>query len=140
MVSGTISFKADKSFTQSANASGTGYLVFPPSCLDQGATKLTCPQVQDALTSNSKDQKWTCASADGGCRCGLQLADTASVTGTYTTSGNDLTLMGMSMDSLASQYCVKSDNQLYMHLSLATNAMAGGKPYQVAGQLELEKK
>lgn len=139
MVSGTISFKADKSFTQSANASGTGYLVFPPSCLDQGATKLTCPQVQDALTSNSKDQKWTCSSADGGCRCGLQLADMASVTGTYTTSSNDLTLMGMSMDSLSSQYCVKSD-KLYMHLSLATNAMAGGKPYQVAGQLELEKK
>jgi hypothetical protein len=139
MVSGTISFKADKTFSQSASASGTGYLVFPPSCLDQPGAKLTCPQVQDALMQNSTGQKWTCTSANGGCRCGLQLADSATVTGTYTTSSNDLTLTGTGADALASTYCVKTD-KLFMHLSLATNAKAGDKPYMVAGQLELEKK
>jgi hypothetical protein len=139
MVSGTISFKADKSFTQSSSASGTGYLVFPPSCLDQPGAKLTCAQVQDGLTQNSNNQKWACTSANGGCRCGLQLADTANNGGTYTTSSNDLTLTSTGASALPSMYCVKSD-KLYMHLSLATTATSGDKPYQVAGQLELEKK
>lgn len=138
-VSGTLSFKSDKTFSLDSKASGTGYVVLDSGCLKQSSgPTLTCKQVEEAINTNSKAQPVSCASANGGCKCALTITDNGSSTGTYEVSGNMVTLTNKDNSKLESSFCVKNSN-LYMHLNLATGAESGGKSYDLAGQLELEK-
>lgn len=140
-VSGTISYKADKSFALTSTASGTGYVVLNADCLKQsGGVTLTCKQVEEAINQNAKDasQRVACASGGGGCRCALNLSETASSRGTYEVAGNKVTLTDKDAKKLESQFCVKGST-IYMSLNLATNGTSGGQSYEFAGQLEAEK-
>jgi len=132
-VSGTVSFKADKTFTQSASAQGTGYLVLNAACLKQDDVTLTCKDVQDLINANSGASPLTCSASGGGCRCALTVNQPANSTGTYTTSGNNLTLTSAG-DNVSATYCVKG-NKLY----LTSNITPGSDAYQFTGQLQLEK-
>jgi hypothetical protein len=134
-VSGTISFKADKTFTQTSTASGQGFLVLDKSCLQQGSTTLTCTQIQQAIESNS-GTKTTCTAANGGCRCGGTMQQSTTDNGTYAASGTSVTLTGKSSE-LSSPYCVKGTD-LYLKLNLSTET-EGGAPFELTGQLVLTK-
>ena len=139
-VSGSISYKADKSYSLTSTASGTGYVVLGADCLKQsGGVTLTCKQVEEAINQNTKEasQKVSCASSGSGCRCALNLSETATSTGTYAVSGNGVTLTDKDSKKLESQFCVKGST-LYMSVNLATGS-SGGMGYEFAGQLEAEK-
>jgi hypothetical protein len=130
VVSGNLSFKPDMSFTQTATAKGTGYLVLPADCLK--ADSLTCEQVEGLIKPNTPGVK--CSASNGGCRCALTVDETANTTGTYTTSGNSVTLKSAGKEDVKSDYCVQGSN-----LSLTLNFTPGDKMYQFSGQLKLQK-
>jgi hypothetical protein len=134
-VSGTISFKDDKSFTIDASANGTGALVLDKSCLQQGSTTLTCAQIQQAIESNTGTMT-TCTASDGGCRCSGSVMGNNTETGTFTSSGNSVTLK-TSGGSLDSNYCQQGGN-LYLTLNLSGTTDAGAA-LELAGQLVLTK-
>jgi hypothetical protein len=135
-VSGTISFKDDKSFTIQATANGTGALVLDKSCLEQGSTTLTCAQIQQAIESNTGTMT-SCTASNGGCRCAGTVMGSNTETGTYAISGNSVTLT-TSGGSLSSDFCEKGDNNLYLTLNLNGTTDAGAA-LALAGQLVLSK-
>jgi len=131
VVAGSLSFKADKSYTQSTTAKGTGYLVLPADCLKDLPS---CEQAQQLINGSGGTEKpVTCAASNGGCRCALAVDEKADSTGTYTTSGQTVTIKAT--EELTSNYCVKGSE-----LTLTLNFSPGDEKYQFAGQLKLQKK
>jgi len=133
-VSGTVEYKADKSYTQSASASGTGYLVLDQACLKQDSVTLTCKQIQDAINEKAKN-KVTCSAAGSGCRCGLRINQSANGTGTFAVAGQNLTLTAASDSKTDAPFCVKGD-KAYITVQLSPDDNAS---YSFKGQLQLQK-
>jgi hypothetical protein len=133
-VSGTLEFK-DGTFTQTASAKGTGYVVMGRSCIEDN--NVTCAQAEELINKKSGGPQVSCkASSGGGCRCAVQI-DQSNVTdsGKFTTAGTTLTLTGGKGKPLDSSYCLQS-NKLYLTFTLDAAADA----YGFTGQLELTKK
>jgi hypothetical protein len=129
---GTMSFKADMTYTEMLTISGSMTLTFPPSCLTYNGITLTCAQLDQAVKqAQAQDpdpsiQSISC-SGSGSCRCTAVMApDTNTTPGTYTTSGSTLVQDGTD----SSGYCVQGSQ---LHLS----AMDMGQG--VAGSLVLKK-
>lgn len=134
-ISGSVEYKADKSYTQTASASGTGYLVLDHACLDQGGgVTLTCKQIEEAINDKAKS-KVQCAEAGSGCRCGLSINQKADESGTYTVSGQTLSVTPMGGTKSDNPICVKSD-KAYITLTLSPDNDAA---YTFKGQLQLQK-
>ncbi|MEY4582748.1 MAG: hypothetical protein RL701_7451 [Pseudomonadota bacterium] len=132
-VSGTLSFKADKTFTQTASASGTGYIVLDKKCVEAAGN---CTEAEGLINANSgTNQKLSCKdSSGGGCRCALHVSQSNKTdSGTYVVSGSKLTLD--SGEKADSTFCVASD-VLTLTVSLAPSANA----VAFTGQLHLTKK
>jgi hypothetical protein len=109
MLSGTLSFAADGSYSTTLTQTGTAVEIIPKSCLGG----LGCDAIQDALRGSSLIAAATCVDDGTNCNCNLTYSPTPiAATGTYTASGGTLTTTpsstGTSADSL---YCV-SGNQL----------------------------
>jgi hypothetical protein len=130
VVSGSLSFKSDMTFTQSTMAKGTGYIVLPADCFKQDS--LTCDQAQTLINNASGAAPIKCSASNGGCKCALAIDEAPTTMGTYTTSGSKATLKAK--DELTSDYCVKGSE-----LTLTLNFTPGDKMYQFAGQLKLQK-
>jgi hypothetical protein len=109
MVSGTLSFAADGSYTTTLTQTGTAVEKIPKSCLGT----LGCDAVEDAIRASSLIAAATCVDDGTNCNCNLTYAPTPNTaTGTYTTSGGTLTTTPSSTGTSAdSRYCV-SGNQL----------------------------
>lgn len=137
-VSGTLVFKDDKTFTQTATAKGTGYLVLDKSCVED--VQLDCPTTEDLLNKNWDGAPLDCkAGSNGGCRCAIDIDEpNAANSGTYATAGNTLTLTGATGDEIESTYCAQGSDKLYVTLNL-TAGSAGSTTLGFTGQLQLTK-
>jgi hypothetical protein len=111
-VSGSTSFKADKTYATSTMIGGTIRLTMPPSCLTVNGITVTCAQLQQALAqslgrANSPYDMATC-SGSSSCTCTLHLKpQTQQESGTWSTSGNVLTTTAAGQRPESSDYCVK---------------------------------
>ena len=133
-IAGTIAYKADKTYTQTASASGTGYLVLDQACLKQGTVTLTCKQIEDAINDKSKS-KVQCSAAGSGCRCGLGINQKADDQGTWALAGQSLSVTPMGGSKIDSPVCVKSD-KAYITVTLSPD---NDTAYTFKGQLQLQK-
>lgn len=133
-ISGTIAYKADKTYTQTASASGTGYLVLDQACLKQGSVTLTCKQIEEAINDKAKS-KVQCSAAGSGCRCGLGINQKADDQGTWAVSGQSLSVTPTGGTKADSAFCVKAD-KAYLTLTLSPD---NDTAYTFKGQLQLQK-
>jgi hypothetical protein len=135
-VTGTVSYKTDKSFMQTSTATGTGIVTLGKSCLSSGGQSLTCAQLEPAFSSVSPTK---CAStSDGGCACTSTLSATQSDTGTFTTSGTSLTVTSSKGGTRTTPYCVNG-GALHLQVSVTDAPDAGGGGFELSGQLSLAK-
>jgi hypothetical protein len=142
---GTVSYKADRTFTQTTTTSGSVSVVLPASCLMQMGVTITCDQLNQVFKSTLANSgsagasggipNISCSNAGGGgCSCTTSIPSQTSMTsGTYSTSGSVLTQNGSSDD-----YCVQGD-KLYLrpHQGMGMTATMG--TVNVNGQIELQK-
>ena len=107
---GTVDLKADKTYVESTTVAGSFKMVLPASCLmDQGQT-ITCAQLGSALMGGFSEafSSATCAAEGSGCACTFSLRpSTAIKTGTWSTSGNLLTIRLSDGGADSLEYCVK---------------------------------
>jgi len=133
-LSGNVEYKADKTYTQTASASGTGYLVLDQACLKQDSVTLTCKQIEDAINERAKT-KVACSTAGSGCRCGQTINQTAPDNGTYAIAGQNLSLTNKSGTKSDNAFCVQGSNA-YISVTLSPQDDAS---YTFKGQLQLQK-
>jgi hypothetical protein len=113
-VSGTISYKADNTYVQSASmAQGTVEFVLGASCLKQGALTLTCQQIQDQLNKDPSNPPSKCTNDNGGCKCSAEVAVSGGSNGTYSVVGNTVTLKDSKNMEVVQDYCIVG-SKLYM--------------------------
>jgi hypothetical protein len=113
MVSGSITYKDDGTYVQApSNAEATVEFTLGASCLKQGAITLTCKQVQDQLNKDPSGAQSTCVSNNGGCKCSADAKVSGDSHGTYTVSGNTVTLNDGTKE-VVQDYCIVG-SKLYM--------------------------
>lgn len=135
-ISGTIAYKADKTYTQTASATGTGYLVLDQACLKQGTVTLTCKQIEEAINNKATaTSKVACSAAGSGCRCGLSINQKADDEGTYAVAGQNLSVTSKAGGKSDNPVCVKSD-KAYITVTLSPD---NDTAYTFKGQLQLQK-
>jgi hypothetical protein len=128
-VTGSISYKADKTYAQAAStADATVTFTLGSTCLKQGSTTFTCDQIQTQLNTDASNPPTTCtSSSDGGCKCVSIVHQELMSTGTYAISGNSVTLTA-GADVSKQDYCVKGD-KLYL-LPTADSTLPGQLEFQ----------
>jgi hypothetical protein len=110
---GTVTYKADNTYSAMTSVSGTIVIGLPKSCLSQGGLTLTCAQLNQVLAQSTAGDptapKVTCVEAGASCSCTMTLPPTpSSESGTYTTTAAGLlTQQPTNGDSSAVDYCVK---------------------------------
>ena len=124
-ITGTASFKADKTFTLMATIDAMGTLILPASCLKQGSTTLTCKQIQDVLAMDRNAKQLTCSDNAGGCKCLNPYHETVSNSGTYDASGSSVMLTS-GMDKATADYCVQ-DGKLHMNIKTSMGGLPTGQ-------------
>jgi len=97
--SGSVEYLADGTYSVSSTQSGSVTVSIPASCLTG---------VTDCNTLDS-DEFDCSGDATDSCDCTSSAADTVTETGTYATSGNDVTLTPTGDDPETSTYCVEGD-------------------------------
>jgi non-reducing end alpha-L-arabinofuranosidase len=114
-VSGTWTANADGTYADNTTTSGSEKFTLPPECLQLSGTTTTCDGVAGPLRAAFSDV--TCTSAGGGCDCtgtvqqsgGMGLVTAGAPTsGSYTPSGNTITLTG-GFNGLKYSYCVSGN-------------------------------
>lgn len=96
---GTVTIDADMSYTLDLTVSGTASVTFPASCF--GGLITDCAQLNDDGTTCTGD-----ASAE--CDCDITLDEVTDETGTWSTTGNQITLDD-GTEPEVSDYCVQGD-------------------------------
>jgi len=118
--SGTFTFNADGTFTQVLNVSEAGSATLPASCLTSAPS---CAALDS--TSSSSGLSIVVSGCTGNiaqsCTCSFSETGTLTVTGKYTTAGNNVTMISAgSATGTASPYCV-SGSVLELSLSTSTS-------------------
>jgi len=132
-VSGTQSFNADLTYSADEMVTASGQAMVPPSCLMSGGITLTCPELdlllQQLISTNPGQLQSAHCTGGTTCLCGFVLAPMHLLqTGTYTTSGTNLTLMASDGTYAADQYCVQKNE---LHLITVNTTMPIGAMGQV---------
>jgi len=100
---GTVTYKADGTYTGHLVQSGSSTTTLPASCLSLGSTTLTC----DQLTTTSTPGVAVTCQGTSECACTLTLTNKdASETGTYTIAEGILTETSSKGTVTRSHYCV----------------------------------
>jgi hypothetical protein len=115
-LTGSVTYKADMTFTGMLTASIVVVATYPNSCLTNNGVTLTCAQFEAAqkqalaMDPNSGIQSLTCAAIGSSCKCTAVTGDmSTSATGTYTTAGVKLTETQAGMAPDESNYCVQGN-------------------------------
>lgn len=125
--SGTLSFKADMTFTSMVTIAGSEKLTLPLSCLNG----LSCAEFNTAILTRMQQnpdpsiQSFTCAGSSP-CVCTITpTPEVATESGTYTTVGNVLTTTptGGVPDSV--EYCVQGATAHFIELSMTMTTPMG---------------
>jgi hypothetical protein len=103
---GTVTYRADGTYTGNLTLSGSVNVSVPASCLTQQGTTVTCAQLQESLRASAAYSSVTCTGSSG-CSCVAQIApQTQAPSGTYAVSGSTVThSAGNSPDS--NDFCVQ---------------------------------
>jgi hypothetical protein len=117
---GTVSFNADMTYSDSRQQSVSVTLMLPQSCT-LGSLTLTCSQLTTILDQNAGDAGTppTCTTAGSGCDCSVEGSSQASHTGTYSINGDTITFMPNGGTPTTATYCVQG-NTVY-----ASDSMSG---------------
>jgi hypothetical protein len=121
VLTGTTTFRADKTEETTATLSGMFTISFPSSCLAPAGGPVDCAQVTAGLLTKSASADATfssasCKSGGGGCVCDFTVKPmTMTETDTYVTSGASLTETSSDGTVDVSTYCV-SGTTLTEHL------------------------
>jgi hypothetical protein len=110
--SGTITFNGDGTETANVTENGTESAHFPASCY----TEVQCDAFASALSMEDGVSDASCSYSGSGCSCSLKLTTQTSTTGTYQTTGSNLTVTTTGSDPETDSYCV-SGNQLSLQFS-----------------------
>lgn len=126
-MTGTMAFKADKTYATNSILNGTMKMTMPASCLKDGTTSLTCEQFGALFTAFSAlgggDEISVQCSGTATCACVLKFNNAKSdEDGKYALNGNRISLTSSEPDSApeTSDYCVKGSS-----LSMSQTASAG---------------
>jgi hypothetical protein len=114
---GIASFNADKTYSLSEIASGSLNVVFPSSCLVMNGIRRTCLQLIDELANrvdsngNGFFSSISCMGANGCGTCSAALTPQSMVSdsGTWSTSGTNITLMSATNSNSSLPYCVQGN-------------------------------
>ena len=121
---GTFTFRTDGTATEDLTGTGTLRESVPASCLDVLGT---CESLDAAFKMAVQDGSYTsgrCGTGTAGsCDCTADFQTTATISGTYTTSGTTLTLMNTTNTSNAASYCVQGPTMV-----VSVPNMTGGPP------------
>lgn len=98
-LTGTVSFNADMSYDLTTMVSGNVNLMVPLSCLPPMSA---CSDLDVAVSG-------TCTDDNGVCDCAIPLDTTDNESGTWSTSGNQLTTTSMGTDEVG-EYCVEGNS------------------------------
>jgi hypothetical protein len=140
-VTGTLSYKADKTFTQDAMITATATLTLPGTCIS--AAQLSCTEIE----SNSNDPASTDATGmltctptpDGGCQCSQEVSDSSQASGTFTVDKSTVTQVNSADGSTdVEDFCVKGKT-LYLVQPMTTVAMGSMGDASLTGSLVLAK-
>jgi hypothetical protein len=117
--SGTVTFNANMTYSTTLMITAMATDAVPASCLTVGATMITCSQLQAYLNTQGDggSPPTTCTPAtSGGCDCSITRITNETSMGTYSTSGDSVTLTPTSAGSSPStdNYCVQG-NKLYAY-------------------------
>jgi len=132
-VTGTESFNADMTYNADEMVTASGLAMVPPSCLMSSGITLTCAELDLLLqqliaTMPGQLQAAHCTGSTT-CSCSFVLAPMHLLqSGTYTTSGTNLTLMASDGTYAADQYCVQKNE---LHLVTVNATMPIGAMGQV---------
>jgi hypothetical protein len=134
-IAGTVTYKADLTYTASSTLSGSESVTLPASCLMSQGVTATCAQLTQALAGNAAFKSANCTGSSS-CTCTVVLMDdTSTQTGTYTTTPAGLlteTAAGGTPDQ--SDYCVKGNT-----LTDSPHAGAAMMGQPVSGTITLTK-
>jgi len=142
---GSVTYKADMTFTATTTISGSVSVVLPASCLTQMGVTITCDQLNQVFKSVGSSAGAAgssggglpdihCSSSGGGCACTTSIPmQTSTTSGTYSTSGSLLTENGSISD-----YCVQGD-KLYVKPHQGTSMSSSMGNVSVNGQVEYQK-
>lgn len=112
-LTGTVSYKADGTYSAATTTGGTMKMTLPEACFSQGGVVADCAKIAADANEDKKFETVTCAAAGKGCSCTFALKTESGLeTGTYVTAGNALTETSDG-DSNVSGYCVKG-NELHI--------------------------
>jgi hypothetical protein len=103
-LTGTVTFNADMTYQSIATIGGTITEFIPAECLSSGGLRLTC----EALSQSLKEQPGVTGSCTGsnGCNCTLTYdMESTMASGTYSTSGTQVTLTPSGGAGSTGDYC-----------------------------------
>lgn len=127
-MTGPVSFTAGGNYTSTLTLSGSIAINFPGECLTdpESGIRLTCSQldmaVGQALTEDPESpfESISCTGSSP-CRCTMSFSPMETTeAGTYSTSGNRLTMIGPDGEANVNEYCVTGNS-----LVLRGDASAG---------------
>lgn len=128
VVSGGVTYKAEKTYAGTRAASVELETTLPNSCLMIGGIQLTCAQWQAAINAQPDTTSATCTPSSSGCTCtGTVVQDASSDSGTWATAGNVLTETATGGQPDQSDYCVQGKTLVAMpHSDMTMPMMMGG--------------
>jgi hypothetical protein len=125
-VAGAVTFNADKTYQVNTTTSGTLTEVIPQSCLAGGGAQITCAQLTQVLQGQLAGAPFMSVACSGTSACSCQFvfkAQTSMESGTYSTSGTNLTFAPASGAPTASPYCASATQ---VTIQSATMSSVGG--------------
>ncbi len=134
-VTGTVVYKADRTYSAMATTSGSIKLRLPASCLKQSGITITCAQLGEGIRQDMMKnpdpsiQSASCADSGGTCVCTVvnKPANT-NETGTYTVSGTTITDTPTgSKTTDTTEYCVQGNNAHFMQVDMTMAMPMMGK-------------
>lgn len=116
---GGVTYGADETYQDSGSITVGFQLTIPTSCLQAGAT---CSDVDASFASDSTVTSHSCATSGAACVCSIVMTDPMTDSGTYSTSGTNLTTTPAGGSASTDSYCIAGGmlHDLTVDMSMAT--------------------
>jgi hypothetical protein len=133
-VAGTFTANADGTYVDQTTTSGEDQFTLAPACRSISGTLVACDRIGPVFQTYGYDSVSCADAADGGCLCAAVFAQTAGLgvlsleppaQGSFTTSGQTLTVNDGWSDPQRYQYCA-SDGQLELLPISTSNGVVRG--------------
>ncbi len=108
-VAGSVTLGSDMTYSRTTSLAGTEATTVPASCLTTGGVTLTCAQIQQELATLGNTATCTGGSGGGCVRDAPITSSSTTETGTYSTSGDTITLTSSTGSASTSPYCVSGN-------------------------------